>query len=145
VTQDHPFAILLPLLVGVVAVACTIFVHALAMAATIHFVRYERKLGRAGASPLINLEIVTLAISIAFAAHLIEIALWAVLLILCGELRHGLLSLGGQLFDAGLWRAASDTLVAAARTIGSDQWRAHVRCFGGNDLRRRATVGSGEI
>jgi hypothetical protein len=85
-TQDHQFAILLPLTVGVGAVAGTIFVHALAIAATINFVRHERKLGRAGAGALIDLWIVALAISFAFVAHLIEIALWAVLLILCGEL-----------------------------------------------------------
>jgi hypothetical protein len=33
----------------------------------------------------IDLAIVALAISFAFVAHLIEIALWAVLLIICGE------------------------------------------------------------
>jgi len=34
---------------------------------------------------LIDLAIVAVAISFAFVAHLIEIALWAVLLIICGE------------------------------------------------------------
>jgi hypothetical protein len=87
-TQDHQFAILLPLMVGLGAVACTIVVHALAMAATINFVRHERKLGRAGAGPLIDLEIVALAISFAFLAHLIEIAIWAVVLLLCGGLQE---------------------------------------------------------
>jgi len=84
-TQNHQFAILYPLVVGVGAVACTIFVHALALAATVNFVRHERRLGRAGAGALIDLAIVALAISFAFAAHLIEIALWAVLLVICGE------------------------------------------------------------
>jgi hypothetical protein len=84
-TQNHQFAILFPLLVSVGAVLCTIFIHALAMAATIHLFRYERKRGRAGASALINLAILTVVMSFAFVAHLIEIALWASLLILCGE------------------------------------------------------------
>ncbi|WP_198030356.1 ion channel [Bradyrhizobium sp. Tv2a-2] len=84
-TQTHQFAIQLPLVVGGGTAACTIFVHALALAATINLVRHEQKLGRAGAGALIDFAIVTLAISFAFMAHLFEIALWAVLLVICGE------------------------------------------------------------
>ena len=84
-TQNPQFAILFPLAVGVGAVACTIFVHALALAAAVNLVRYERKRGRAGAGAVIDLTIVALVISFAFVAHLIEIALWAVLLVVCGE------------------------------------------------------------
>jgi hypothetical protein len=40
-TQNHQFAILFPLLVSVAAVVCTIFVHALAMVATVNLFRYE--------------------------------------------------------------------------------------------------------
>ena len=87
-TQNHQFAILLPLVVCVGAIACTILVHALALAATVNLFRYERKLGRAGAGALIDLTIVALAISFAFVAHLIEIALWAVLLVICGEFQE---------------------------------------------------------
>ena len=87
-TQNHQFAILYPLMVGVGAVACTIFVHALALAATVNFVRHERRLGRAGAGALIDLAIVALAVSFAFVAHLIEIALWAVLFVICGEFQE---------------------------------------------------------
>jgi len=83
--KNDQFAILYPLVVGVGAVACTIFVHALALAATVNFVRHERRLGRAGAGAVIDLAIVALVISFAFVAHLIEIALWAVLLVICGE------------------------------------------------------------
>jgi Ion channel len=87
-TQNHQFAILFPLVVGVVAFACTIFVHALALAATVNLFRYEKKLGRAGAGALIDLAIVSVAISFAFVAHLVEIALWAVLLIMLGEFQE---------------------------------------------------------
>ena len=73
------------MVVGGVAVACTIFVHSLGLAATINFFRYQNKLGRAGTGALIDFAIVALAISFAFVAHLIEIALWAVLLIICRE------------------------------------------------------------
>src|SRR5262245_29413594 len=58
------------------------------LAATINLFRYVRKLGRAGAGALIDLAIVTLVISFAFVAHLVEIALWAVLLIMCGEFQE---------------------------------------------------------
>ena len=87
-TQNQQFAILLPLLVGVGAVVSTIFVHALALAATVNFLRYERKLGRAGAGALIDFAIFALVISFALVAHLIEIAFWAVLLVLCGEFQE---------------------------------------------------------
>ena len=87
-TQDQQFAMLLPLVVGAGAVACTVFVHALALAVTVNFLRHERKLGRAGAGALIDLAIVVLVISFAFVAHLIEIAFWAVLLVLCGEFQE---------------------------------------------------------
>jgi len=67
-TQHHQFAILFPLAVGVGAVVCTIFVHALAMVATVNLFRYERKRGHAGAGALIDLAILTLVISFAFVA-----------------------------------------------------------------------------
>jgi hypothetical protein len=87
-TQNHQFAILFPLAVGAGAVVCTIFVHALAVVATVNLFRHERKRGRAGAGALIDLAILTLVISFAFVAHLIEIALWAALLVLCGEFQE---------------------------------------------------------
>jgi hypothetical protein len=87
-TQNHQFAILFPLVVGVAAVVCTIFVHALALTATVNFFRYERNRGRAGAGALIDLTIVALVILFAFVAHLIEIALWAEVLVLCGEFQE---------------------------------------------------------
>jgi hypothetical protein len=87
-TQTHRVAILIPLAVGASAVLCTIFIHALALGATVNFVRHEQRLGRAGAGFWIDLAIVVLAISFAFVAHLIEIAVWAVLFVICGEFQE---------------------------------------------------------
>jgi hypothetical protein len=87
-TQNHQFAILFPLVVGAGAVACTIFIHALALGATVNLVRHERRAGRAGSGALIDLAIVAAVISLAFVAHLIEIALWAVLFVICGEFQE---------------------------------------------------------
>jgi Ion channel len=87
-TQSHPIAILLPLAVGAIAVLCTIIIHAVALGATVNFVRYERRRGREGVAFRVDLAISVLVISLAFLAHLIEIALWAELFVLCGEFQH---------------------------------------------------------
>ena len=80
-------AILKPLEVGAIAVLCTIFIHGLALGATINYFRYEKRVGRVGAGLRIDFAIVVLTMSFAFLAHLIEIALWAVLFVMCGEFR----------------------------------------------------------
>ena len=83
--QIHRIAILVPLVVGVVATMCTIAIHTLPLQATISFVRRERRLGRAGTNFWIDSGIVTRGISYALAAHLLEIGLWALVFVLCGE------------------------------------------------------------
>jgi Ion channel len=84
-TQTNHIAILVPLAVGATAVLCTILIHALAIGATIHFIRFEKRRGRVGAGLWIDLGIIVLVMMIAFVAHLISIALWAKLFIICGE------------------------------------------------------------
>src|ERR1700733_7489094 len=84
-TQPDRVAILLPLLVGAGATLGTICIHALAVNGTINFLRREEKSGRTGRGLSIDLRIVVLVISLALTAHLIEIALWAGLFMLCGE------------------------------------------------------------
>jgi hypothetical protein len=86
--EHHEFAILLPLVVGVGAVECTIFIHALAVATTVNVFRYEKRRGHLGAHALKNFAILALVISVAFTAHLVEIGLWAVVLVLCGEFKE---------------------------------------------------------
>ena len=83
--RDQQFAILLPLAVGVGAVECTIFVHVLAFATTVNLFRHEKKFGHLGANALKDLSMIALVISVAFAAHLAEVGLWAVLFVLCHE------------------------------------------------------------
>jgi hypothetical protein len=43
-------AVLVPLIVGCIAIGCTIVIHGAALAANLYFVRHERALGRTGAS-----------------------------------------------------------------------------------------------
>ena len=84
-TQVHQVAILSPLVGGAVATLCTIFIHALALGITVNFFRRETRLGRAGMRYLIDLTIVVLVMSFAFVAHVIEIAVWGLLFMICGE------------------------------------------------------------
>lgn len=83
--QIQRVAILAPLLVGGMAVICTIFIHGLLLSGTITFVRREVKLDRVGVSFRRDFEIVAMVILFAFITHLIEIGLWGVLFVLCGE------------------------------------------------------------
>jgi len=78
-------AVLLPLAMGVGTTVCTIFVHALALITIVHFVRHERRLGRAGVRFSRDVTIVAAATLLALAAHLVEITAWAVVFALCGE------------------------------------------------------------
>jgi len=86
-TQNHQTAILLPILAGALASLCTILVHALALMASLKLFRRERKIGLAGSGFLPDLGIVVLTISFALVAHLVEIALWAALFVMCGEFK----------------------------------------------------------
>jgi hypothetical protein len=87
-TQTHRVAILIPLAVGAGAVLCTLLIQALAVGATINFIRREKRLGRVGTGFWIHLAIVVSVLSFAFVAHLIEIALWAELFVICGEFQE---------------------------------------------------------
>src|SRR5271168_4706082 len=86
--QVHQVSIGAPSTVGTGAVLCTIFIHALALGVTVNFFRRETRLGRAGMRYLIDLTIVVLVMSFAFVAHVIEIAVWAFLFVICGEFQE---------------------------------------------------------
>ena len=84
--NDH-VAVLLPMIAGSIVALCTILIHSLALGVTVRFFRRERRLGHVGSVVQLNLGIFVLAISFAFLAHLIEIALWAALFVMCGEFK----------------------------------------------------------
>ena len=54
-------------------------------AATLHLIRHQVRVGRAGAGFWTDLAIVVAAIFLTLAAHLVEIAVWALLFMVCGE------------------------------------------------------------
>jgi hypothetical protein len=78
-------AVLLPMVAGSIAALCTILIHSVTLGVCVRLFRRERDLGLVGSRAWINLAIFMLAMLIAFAAHLIEIALWACLFVICGE------------------------------------------------------------
>jgi hypothetical protein len=114
-THDHQVAILAPLAVGAITVLCTILIHALALGATVNFFRYERRLGRTGVGFGTDLAIAALTISLAFVAHLIEIALWAQLFVICKEF---------QAFGPAYYHSAVNyTTLGYGDVIMSPSWR----------------------
>jgi hypothetical protein len=75
-----------PLAVGTAVIAATIIIHGVALNATVILVRREATLGIAGKRFWVDLPIVVLVITFALAAHLLEIAIWAFLFMVCGEI-----------------------------------------------------------
>jgi hypothetical protein len=114
-SQVHQVAIIAPLAVGAGAVLCTIFIHALALGATVNFFRRESKLGRTGLSHLVDFTIVVLVMSFAFVAHIVEVAIWAWLFIICGEFQE---------FGAAYYHSAVNyTTLGYGDVIMSPSWK----------------------
>jgi hypothetical protein len=78
-------AIWSPLALGAGALAATIVIHALAVAGTVKFARHQVRVRGSGAGFWSDVAIVAGAVGFALAAHLLEIGVWAVLLVACGE------------------------------------------------------------
>jgi hypothetical protein len=85
--RNDQVAVLLPMVAGSIAALCTFLIHSLALGASVNLFRRERKLGLVGSGLRIDLGIFVLTMSFALVAHLIEIALWATLFVLCGEFK----------------------------------------------------------
>jgi hypothetical protein len=81
----NTIAIFPPLIVAVGVIFCTVIIHALALIGVVHYVRHEQRLGHAGIASWRDLTIVAGTALVAVAAHLIEIAAWALVFVLCGE------------------------------------------------------------
>jgi len=75
----------LPLGVAVATTLATIAIHALAFISTIHYMLRKRKLGQVGVSFSRDVAIVAVVALNMLAAHLVEIAVWAVIFVGIGE------------------------------------------------------------
>ena len=113
--EPDRIAIWLPLAVSAGAVVATIAIHALAVTTTVNFVRREIKLQRAGAGFWRDVTIVSVAISIALVAHLLEIGVWAALFMLCGEF--------GAFATAYYHSAVNYTTLGYGNVIMTPSWR----------------------
>jgi hypothetical protein len=106
---------LVPLAVGVITFVCTIFVHVLPLGATVTIFRREKRLGEVGASFWRDFATVGLIILISLVAHLIEIALWAAVFMVCGEFRE---------FGTAYYHSAVNyTTLGYGDLIMSPKWR----------------------
>ena len=98
------------------------FVHALAVGTTVNLSPREKTRAPGRRRLEEDLGIIALVISVAFAAHLAEIGLWAVSLVLCDKFKLGTASpLRSKLHDIGLRGSAYDPGVAFAGAVGGNE------------------------
>jgi len=83
--QVHRIVVLVPLSVGMVVSICAVMIHVLPVRATINLIRREKRLGRIGTKSWIDMGIFLRVLLYASLAHVMEVALWGALFILCGE------------------------------------------------------------
>ena len=118
-------AILLPLGIAVSITFCTVIIQALAMMPMIYFVRYELRLGRAGVRFWKDVAIVAGATLVALAAHLVAIATWAMVFILCGEFSQ---------FAEAVYHSGLNYTTLGDSAVISPSWRLLVPLVGANGM-----------
>lgn len=84
-SRANDLAVSLPLVISLVTILSTIVIHALALLGIVHFVRRQHRLGHAGVRFWRDVVIVAGATSLALMAHLVEMAIWAIMFVFCGE------------------------------------------------------------
>ena len=113
-----PSQILSSLLVGLAATLGTIVIHGFVVHTIVMALRRNLQRGVLGVRIWVNLTFVMSTALLALAGHLVEIALWAFTLDICGAAAD--FSAGEtKLRDAGAWRTAAD--------IGGSHERAPMR------------------
>jgi Ion channel len=114
-TPIHRIPIMIPLAVGVFTFACTIFVHVLPVGTTITIFRRKKRLGLTGVSFWSEFATVASIILLALLAHLVEIALWAVVFMICGEFHE---------FGTAYYHSAGNyTTLGSGDLFMSPKWR----------------------
>jgi hypothetical protein len=108
-------SIFLPLLISLPITLATVIIHGFAVQANVHLLRHELGLGRAGVRFWSDVAIVTGTALVALTAHLIEITIWGLVFILCGEF--------SQLGIAIYHSATNYTSLGYGDVIMSSSWR----------------------
>lgn len=105
---------MIPLIVGAVTTLFTVLVHSLIPATIVLGVRHHLARGRAG-NWFWDVVLVMVFTLVALAAHLIEIAFWALSFVLCGEFSN---------FTAAFYYSGNTyTTLGDSTTVLSARWR----------------------
>jgi hypothetical protein len=86
--SSRGIAVFLPLAIALATIFATIVIHGLFLNAIVHYVRHQRRLGRAGVHFWRDLVIVAVTTLLALSAHLASMAIWAMVFELCGEFSY---------------------------------------------------------
>ena len=114
-TRVQSIAIFVPLIVAMPTILATIAIHGVAVLSVVHLVRHEQRLGYAGIRFWRDLLIVSGVVLLALLAHLMEIAIWAVVFDFCGEFSH---------LSMGLYHSAVNyTSLGYGDVVMSAAWR----------------------
>src|SRR5262249_19258682 len=84
-SSSYDVAVLIPLVLALLTTLVTIGVQAVALVATIQFIRHAYQIGGAGVGFWTDVAIVAGVILLALVGHLVGIAIWAMLYVACGE------------------------------------------------------------
>ena len=114
-SSTHEVAVALPLMVSLVMTLATIVIEAIALVGILSFIRHHHRLGRTGVWFWQDVTIVSGAIVLGGAAHLVEIFIWAVVLVLCGQV--------GQLSAAFYTSAMLYTTLGTGEVAMSSSWK----------------------
>jgi hypothetical protein len=114
-SPSNQISVLSPLIVGLATTFCTIIVHGLMLVLIVTAVRRALLRGRIGVRTWANFLFVMNATLLAVAGHLVEIGLWALSFLLCGEF--------SDLAAAFYYSAANYTTVGDGTIVISARWR----------------------
>jgi hypothetical protein len=114
-SPSNQISVLSPLILGGATTLCTIIVHGLILMLIVTAVRRALLRGQVGVRHWANFLFVTSATLLALAGHLVEIGLWALSFLLCGELSN--------LATAFYYSAANYTTVGDGTIVISARWR----------------------
>ena len=113
VVPSNQLSLMAPLLVGVATIFLTVIVHMLILLMVVRVVRRGLMHGRSGFWG--DLTLVMSVTMLALAGHLIEVALWALSFVLCGEFSN---------FAAAFYYSAdSYTTLGDSAIVISAQWK----------------------
>ena len=86
--SSRGIVVFLPLAISLATTFATIIIHGFFLMAIVHYVRHQRRLGRAGVHFWRDLVIVAVTTLLALLAHLASMTIWAMVFELCGEFSY---------------------------------------------------------